>query len=313
MIWNVLLTVALTPASLQDPCLVLRNDRIYARDVATSVPAFTALPSDLILGYAPDPGARRILTGAALAKVAKSYGMELELPHDVCFELRSSELSPKAICAAMLEELRRNPQKCDVGDGVKVEVLEWGPEMAPIGEVVFPNGCLQLLPNRTSAGRDLWRGYVSYGMNRRFAIWARARIAISATEVVAVSDIDAGTPIRPEQVLLVKTEVSSLDNRQARRLEEAVGYASRRAIRAGAALGRNQLYRVPDVGKGDIVQVEVATGSARLALEGRADSAGSIGAVIWVKNPTSGKSFRAKVTGKGMVAVITTAGGIREE
>jgi flagella basal body P-ring formation protein FlgA len=313
MIWNVLLTFALTPASLQDPCLALRNDRIYARDVAASVPEFAALPSDLILGYAPDPGARRILTAAAIAKVAKSYGMELELPRDVCFELRSSELKPEAIRAAMIEELRRDPQKCDVGDGVKVEVLEWGPETAPIGDVVFPNGCMQLLPNRTSTGKGLWRGYISYGMNRRFAIWARARVAISANEVVAVSDIDAGMPIRPEQVLLVKTEASSLDDKQARRLEEAIGYASRRPIRAGAALGRNQLYRVPEVGKGDIVQVEVATGSARLALEGRADSAGSIGAMIWVKNPTSGKSFRAKVTGKGMVAVITTAGGIREE
>jgi hypothetical protein len=34
---------------------------------------------------------------------------------------------------------------------------------------------------------------------------------------------------------------------------------------------------------------------------------------VWVKNPTSGKSFRAKVIGKGIVAVITAANGIREE
>jgi flagella basal body P-ring formation protein FlgA len=313
MIWHVLLAVTLTPVSLQDPCSVLGNDRIYARDVAASIPEFTALPSDLIVGYAPDPGARRILTGASLAKIAKSYGMELESPHDVCFELRSSELKPEAIRAAMLDELRRDPQKCDVGDDVNVDVLEWGPEKAPMGEVVFPNGCLQLLPNHASTGRDLWRGYVSYGMNRRFPIWARARIAISTTQAVAVSDIDAGTPIGPDQVRLVKKEVSSLDDKQAARLEEVVGYACRRPVRAGTALVRSQLYRLPEVGKGDIVQVEVAAGAARLALEGRADSAGSIGAMVWVKNPTSGKSFRAKVIGKGIVAVITTANGIREE
>jgi flagella basal body P-ring formation protein FlgA len=52
-----------------------------------------------------------------------------------------------------------------------------------------------------------------------------------------------------------------------------------------------------------MVQVEVTAGAARLVLAGRAQADGVTGATILVKNPTSGKDFRARVTGKGKVSV----------
>jgi len=310
MIWNIFFALALTPS--QGQCVVLQNDRIYARDVAPAIPEFAALPGDMTIGYSPAPGARRILTSVALVALARSYEVELQSPRNVCFELRSMELRREEVRAAVLEELGQDSNKCGV-DGIEVEVLQWGPETTPNGQIVFPNGCLQLLPNHGSRGEALWRGHVLYGTNRTFEIWARARIKVHFTEVVAVSDIDAGMPIRQDQVRLARTEASFLDDKPARRLEEVVGYACRRPMRAGTALGRSQLYRLPEVGKGDIVQVQVAAGFARLALEARAESAGPIGAMVWVRNLTSGKAFRAKVVGKGMVAVTTTVGGAREE
>jgi len=311
MIWHVFITLAL--ALPTGHCVAVQNDRIYARDAVSAIPEFSALPGDMTIGFAPAPGARRILTSAALVAIAKSEGVELQSPRNVCFELRSMELRREDVRTAILDEISRESHKCDVGDGVIVEVLQWGPETTPPGPIVFPNGCLQLLPNHGSRGEALWRGYILYGTNRRFEVWARARITIHATEVVAVSDINMGTPIRRDQVRLVRTEASFLDDKQASRLEEVEGYASRKPVHAGTAIGRNQLYRLPEVGKGDIVQVQVVAGSARLALEGRAESAGAIGALVWVKNPTSGKTFRAKVLRKGTVAVTTMAGGIREE
>jgi flagella basal body P-ring formation protein FlgA len=66
---------------------------------------------------------------------------------------------------------------------------------------------------------------------------------------------------------------------------------------------RNQLNRAPDVARGDVVQVEVTAGGAHLALEGRAEANGSTGSTILVKNLSSGKDFRARITGKGKVSV----------
>src|SRR5271154_4516073 len=171
MIWNILLGLA--SIAPQGQCAVLRHERIYARDVALLIPEFTALPGDLTVGYAPDPGERRILTSAALAAVARTYGLQLDAGRDLCFELHSTELRPEEIRAAMLEEFRRDAQTCGIGDGIEAEVLEWGPERVPDGQITFSSGCSQLVPNR--GGPLLWRGYVSYGTNRRFAIWARMR------------------------------------------------------------------------------------------------------------------------------------------
>jgi flagella basal body P-ring formation protein FlgA len=52
-----------------------------------------------------------------------------------------------------------------------------------------------------------------------------------------------------------------------------------------------------------VVKVDVTAGSAHLSLEGRAQADGVTGKTILVKNLTSGKDFRARVTGKGKVSV----------
>jgi hypothetical protein len=58
-----------------------------------------------------------------------------------------------------------------------------------------------------------------------------------------------------------------------------------------------------DVLPGDRVEVLVTSGSAQLKIQGRAESAGSKGGTVSVRNPVSGKIFTAQVIGKGSVAV----------
>jgi hypothetical protein len=50
-------------------------------------------------------------------------------------------------------------------------------------------------------------------------------------------------------------------------------------------------------------EVEPTSGRATIVLSGRALSGGSRGDSVMVRNPLSGKSFRARVSGKGTVAV----------
>jgi len=285
----------LAMVSQPDGCYPVQDDRIYARDVTAAIPAFAGVPADFALGYAPAPGTRRVFKGAALERLALNQGVTLESSPDVCFERAMATLEAHEILEAL--HMAWN------GPDVNMELRSWSPQIAPQGKVVFPRTGLQMPAVSDPQAEVVWRGYVLYGNNRRFGISARARITTSATRVVAVTDLSAGETVREDQVRLETFDTFALDDRPARRLDEVVGYVPRARIRAGSTVLRNQLNRAPEITRGDVVQVEVTAGGAHLAFEGKAQSNGTTGAVILVKNPSSGKDLRARVTGKGKVSV----------
>jgi flagella basal body P-ring formation protein FlgA len=278
-----------------DGCWPVQDDRIYARDVAAAVPAFANVAADFALGYAPAPGIRRVFKGDALERLARNQGVMLEAVPDVCFERAMATVDAGEILEAM-----RNAWN---GSDVRMEVRSWSPLIAPQGKVVFPRTGLQLPAASDPQAEVIWRGYVIYGNNRRFSILARARITTTTTRVVAVADLSMGAPVREDQVRLESFDTFALDDRPARNLEEVVGLVPRALIRAGSTVLRNQLSRAPEVTRGDVVKVELTAGSAHLSLEGRAQADGVTGKTILVKNLSSGKDFRARVTGKGKVSV----------
>jgi flagella basal body P-ring formation protein FlgA len=285
-----------------DACLPVQDDRIYARDVAAAVPAFSNVAADFSLGYAPAPGTRRVFKGDALQRLARNQGVTADMLQalpDVCFERVMATLESGEILEAM-----RSAWYGDVpGADVRMELQSFSPRVAPQGKVVFPRTGLQLPATSDPQAEVIWRGYVVYGNNHRFGISARARITTTTTRVVAVADLSAGAPVREDQVRLESFDTFALDDRPARHLDEVVGYVPRALIRQGSTVLRSQLARAPEVARGDVVKVEVTAGAAHLELEGRAQTDGVTGKTILVKNLTSGKDFRARVTGKGKVTV----------
>ena len=291
--------LAVVPQSVpqMDACLPVQDDRIYARDVASAVPAFSGVTADFVLGYTPAPGTRRVFKGDALGRLARNQGVATDLMAampDVCFERAMETIPAGDILAAMHSAW---------GADVHMELRSFSPQIAPRGTVVFPRTGLQLPAASDPQAEVIWRGYVIYGNNRRFGISARARITTTTTRVVAVTDLSAGAPVREDQVHLESFDTFAVDDRPARHLDDVVGYIPRGLIRAGSTILRSQLSRVPEVARGEVVQVEVMAGAARLMLEGRAQADGVTGKTILVKNLASGKDFRARVTGKGKVSV----------
>ena len=286
-----------------DGCLPIQDERIYARDVAATVPAFANVAADFALGYTPAPGTHRVFKGEALARLARNQGVAadlLEAVPDVCFERAMATLGDEEVLEAMRSAW-------GAGNGaspdVRMELRSFSPQIAPQGKVVFPRTGLQMPATSDPQADVLWRGYVLYGNNRRFSISARARISTTTTRVVAVADLSVGNVVREDQVRLDSFDTLALDDRPARNLDEVVGFVPRMSIRSGATVLRNQLSRAPEVARGDVVKVEVTAGGAHLLFEGRAETAGEEGKTILVKNLTSGKDFRARVTGKGKVSV----------
>lgn len=302
MIMALPLLLAIVPQMVPQPdgCFPVEDDRIYARDLAAAIPAFSGVAADFAVGYAPAPGIRRVFKGAALERLARNQGVTTEALPDVCFERAMAALQAGDI----LEAMRTAWYAGDVrGTDVRMELRSFSPLIAPQGKVVFPRAGLQLPTASDPRAEVVWRGYVIYGINRRFSISARARITTTTTRVVAVSDLSIGTPVRADQIRLESFDTFALDDRPARNLDEVVGYLPRAPIRAGSTVLRSQLSRAPEVARGDVVKVEVTAGAARLMLEGRAENDGVTGKTILVKNPASGKLFRARVTGKDKVSV----------
>jgi flagella basal body P-ring formation protein FlgA len=298
-----LLAVAPNVVAPLDGCLPIQDERIYARDVAAAVPAFANVPADFALGYAPAPGTRRVFKSDALARVARNQGVAadgLEALPDVCFERAMATLEAGEILEAMRGAWGAGSVP---GPDVHMELRSFSPQVAPQGRVVFPRSGLQLPATSDPQADVLWRGYVLYGNNRRFTISARAHISTTTTRVVAMVDLAVGNVVREDQVRLETFDTFALDDRPARNLDEVVGFVPRTMIRSGAMVLRNQLSRAPEVARGDVVKVEVTAGGAHLLFEGRAETEGVAGKTILVKNLTSGKDFRARVTGKGKVSV----------
>jgi len=267
--------------------------------VAAAVPAFANVAADFVLGYAPAPGIRRVFKGDALERLARNQGIAAEALPDVCFERAMATLETGEILEAMRSSWNGPNGSMDV----HMELRSWSPQNAPQGKVVFPRSGLQLPAASDPQAEVVWRGYVIYGNNRRFGVSARARITTTTTRVVALADLSIGAPVREDQVRLESFDTFALDDRPARNLDEVVGFVPRALIRAGSTVLRSQLGRAPEVARGDVVKVEVTAGAAHLLFEGRAQTDGMAGKTILVKNLTSGKDFRALVTGKGKVSV----------
>jgi len=165
------------------------------------------------------------------------------------------------------------------------------------------------LPQGSGTQREvLWHGYVRYGDNHQFPVWAKVRITANITRVVAVASIPIGKPIQGNQVRLESCEDFPFDETVAATLDEVIGYLSKSSLHAGSVIRRTQIEPAPDVARGDLILVQVFAGGAYLRLEGRAESAGVKGSTILVRNLSSGKDFRAQVTGKNQATVGMAAG-----
>jgi flagella basal body P-ring formation protein FlgA len=289
----IILPFLLAVSGIPDGCQSIDKDYLTISDVAVTVPAFTKLSGDINLGYLPSSGAPRILTGADLQRIAKNRGLDLESLPDVCFARRTLIPSAEEIRTAMLSSLGIPAVKIEIASSIQRPV--------PFGEVVFPRDGLQ--------ASQLWNGYVLYGDHKKIQIWAKVRITAPMTSVVALINLPVGKPIRKNQVRLESCEDFPLDTTAARTLEEVVDYLPKSALKALAPIRKTQLERMPDVTKGDLVKVDVIDGATHLVFEGTAQSPGAKGSFIMIRNGSSGKDFRAQITGKDQAIVSIRSDG----
>ena len=262
--------------------------QILARDLAPAWPAMLGLEPDTPLVPGPMPGVVRVFRPLELRQLALRFHLGQAPGTPLCVARPVKPLDPQRL----LDAMRRS------WPTASIQILDFSRQPAPEGPLELPKSHL-----RREAGTALWNGWIAYAENRRFYIWVRVRITESVLRVVASTDLPPGRAIVASQETAVTRREFPATEPYAQTLEEVVGRWPRRPIPAGAALRTDQLAQPKVVLIGDAVEVEVHNGGAFLKLDGQAESAGTVGEIVNVRNPSSRQIVRARVLGPGKATV----------
>lgn len=283
----------------QRACRDVESERILARDLAAAIPAFRALAPQLPVAFAPLPGSRRFMHASELVSLARRNSIELPTVEDLCFEWPMQALERTAAMKAMRASL-------DV-PGATIEIVEMYRNTVPRGQIEFPRDRLGMPAAAGARTPVLWRGNVVYGDARRFAIWARVTVTATLAQVVAIESLRAGQPVKARQLRLETTQGFPLPAKFAVSVEQVAGRLPLRPLAVGSPIHLDQLTAPFDVNRGDLVDVEVRSGAARLSFSGKAETAGRSGDMVAIRNEDTKRLFQARVNGKGKALVLTRA------
>ena len=120
------------------------------------------------------------------------------------------------------------------------------------------------------------------------------RAKVSALVAVAAAPVAANEPLTHEQVTLERRDVSAVPD-PISVAEGAVGQASRRTLRTGDILRAGQLAAPLLVKRGDQVLMLARRDGIEVSTSGEALDAGARGAIVRVKNGSSGQVVRMRV------------------
>ncbi|HMF78529.1 MAG TPA: flagellar basal body P-ring formation chaperone FlgA [Bryobacteraceae bacterium] len=288
-----LFTMLLAGSAPPDACHQIEADAIYGRDLFAAVPALAGLPPDAQVGYAPLPGMQRVFTPPELRRVAREHGIDPGgFLNSVCFTWPVAPLTASGFQQAA--------EKALAGRAPQIEIISWNLAPAPRGELVLPLTGLSTLSDKPA----IWKGYVIYGGEKRFITWVNVRVSVGETHLILDQPLQAGEepgvagvhaelyrgPLQRERAL---TDVAQLKN-----------VVARRNLPSGVTLVET-MFEVPkEVQRGELVSVLVENGTARIETQGVAGQAGKRGDIIPVRNPKTGRTYRARIDGKGSVTVV---------
>jgi flagella basal body P-ring formation protein FlgA len=262
-------------------------DYIRARDLAAVLPAWSAVDPGTDLLPAPIPGVQRAIQPDELRRLAARWKVDLggsQALASLCFTIPVAPADPAHMLAAMQRSL----------PGARIEIVETSRQPAPEGEFEFPAPSLHT---------GFWNGYVTYGKNHKFAVWARVKVTAAVTRVVATQDLKIGQTVDAAQLRIETVEAARVSGAVVAAIADAAGRVPRRTIPAGTPLRPEWLELPKEVQRGETVQVDVIQGAAHLRLEGVAQTAGGVGDTIFIENPVSKRRFPARVEAKGKVLV----------
>src|ERR1039458_7274873 len=110
---RLILSLILVAAAAPGACVQVSSDRVVVRDLLDAVPLLQELDPETPIGYAPIPGAVRLVSGRELTLIAFRNGVVLTDVPDVCIARALRALTPAEMQAALQRsEERRVGKEC---------------------------------------------------------------------------------------------------------------------------------------------------------------------------------------------------------
>jgi len=278
-------------------CHSIEGTHLRASDLSRVYADFAAAPQQETLGLAPSPGSRRIVTTRDLALAARRWGIEPRKEWaEACFESKTTALDVDQVTRALHGRLR---ELAGIAVEVKMEVIDQSRFRVPPGAIEFPGLSAAVLTPDRADGSRLVRGVIRYGERRSFPIWVRVKIRAEQQVPVAVRELAPGTVLAESDVAWEpRTNTGAVAKPQ-----EIVGRSARRRIAAGQVIAARNLGVPPAVQSGEMVEVEVRAGLAKLRLTSQAETGGRTGERILMRNQSTGRKYSAEVVGPGKAVV----------
>ena len=266
--------------SLAAGCHSISGPRILGSDLMAADPRLSGFPQSFVVGFAPAPGINRVLKASEIRRLAVSNGVDIAAPEDLCFTVPVAPMAAEKVAGALQKSLPRE---------ALFEIVGISPGLIPAGDLRFPVTGLE----PPTDGVQMWRGWVLYSANRRAPVWARVRVTVPV--VVVTIAVAAGGLLTPEMLRIEKRAGLNPGQLIAVSIGSAVGKSVLRAFAAGSPLQLNALTETPAVRRGDSVSVIVHSGLASLKFEAVAETSGRTGEIVALRNPSNGKTFKARL------------------
>ncbi|MBI3679866.1 MAG: flagellar basal body P-ring formation protein FlgA [Acidobacteria bacterium] len=280
-------------------CVLVRGEFVHAADLAPHVAGFAELDPDLALFRTPSAGVRRWLPAAELAGILRKYGAGAFPEEPLCVIAGTRRLAREELITAMR-------QAWPDLESLTLEIVDWNNYPVPEGKLEFsPNGLT------ASAWTDpdqvvLWRGRVVAGDHRSVPVWARVRMSVVRTCLVAGRRIEASRILEAGDLRLEDKRISPLAGPCLTNADEVAGRRPRRAVSAGQPLTTALFGPRREIEAKAAVKAVVERNGVRLELPVIAESPGRVGELIWVRRVSGGSRFRGRVAGPDKVLVEVT-------
>ncbi len=262
---------------------------------------------DRVLGAAPAPGLRIVVSSPQLAAIARDFAVDWRPAsggEQAVIERRGDVYSQAAISSVLRRSLAEAgaPEDCDV---VSPDVQ---PIVVPAGAAVHAD--VSQLNYEPEHGR--FTALLSVSAPDMAGVQTRisGQVVPMAQTAVASRRLAPGTVLGEGDIQLARVRLASLRGGTALLPEAAFGLSARHMVSAGQALSTADLVRPPMVLRGAVVRMTLDADGISLSAQGIATEAGARGDRIRVENPASHLVVDAEVTGEGEVRVSPHAAAV---
>jgi len=202
----------------------------------------------------------------------------------------------KRIEAAVRQYVIKNSPWAPEDVEVKIQPMTAGPSAAASFRVVKPSksitpGPISFLLTAEAAGRPPER------------LWIKADIKLFDEVVVSAAPLARHEAIDPSAVRLMRRDISSLNSRPFKSVDEVIGQQTAHPVEANEILTQKNLDRPNLMRRGSPVTLVYETRALRVESPGYSVEGGKAGDVIQVKNANSGKMLRGVVLDERTVRI----------